>query len=104
MTVRFTHREDVIRIFGAGYGRKGKRIVNAKIKYTDEPLGNPKVVADFLPSPEDRVFREEGVKVTPTLSTIRNLYQHAQRGRARKWRAPVSAAVNFSAATARAAI
>src|SRR5258708_17002199 len=26
LTVRFTHRSDVIRIFGAGYWRKGKRI------------------------------------------------------------------------------
>jgi uncharacterized DUF497 family protein len=26
MTVRFTHRDDVIRIFGAGYWRKGKVI------------------------------------------------------------------------------
>jgi uncharacterized protein len=26
MTVRFTYREDVIRIFGAGYWRKGRRI------------------------------------------------------------------------------
>ncbi|SRR6266481_5683936 len=26
LTVRFTYREDVIRIFGAGYWRKGKRI------------------------------------------------------------------------------
>ena len=26
MTVRFTYRENVIRIFGAGYWRKGKRI------------------------------------------------------------------------------
>lgn len=25
MTVRFTYRDDVIRIFGAGYWRKGKR-------------------------------------------------------------------------------
>lgn len=25
LTVRFTYREDVIRIFGAGYWRKGKR-------------------------------------------------------------------------------
>ena len=24
LTVRFTHREDVIRIFGAGYWRKGR--------------------------------------------------------------------------------
>ena len=26
LTVRFTYREDIIRIFGAGYWRKGKRI------------------------------------------------------------------------------
>lgn len=42
--------------------------MSAKIKYTDEPLGSPKVVSDFLPAPEDLVFREEGVKVTLALS------------------------------------
>jgi len=26
LTVRFTYRQDVVRIFGAGYWRKGKRI------------------------------------------------------------------------------
>ncbi|MCA3392819.1 MAG: CopG family transcriptional regulator [Roseomonas sp.] len=42
--------------------------MNAKIKYTNEPLGNPEVVSDFLPSPEDLVFRDDGVKVTLALS------------------------------------
>ncbi len=42
--------------------------MSAKIKYTDEPLGNPKVVADFLPRPEDLVFQDEGVKITIALS------------------------------------
>jgi hypothetical protein len=42
--------------------------MSAKIKYTDEPMGRPAVVADFLPAPEDLVFREEGVKVTLALS------------------------------------
>ena len=42
--------------------------MSAKIKYTDEPIGNPKVVADFLPHPEDLVFQDEGVKVTIALS------------------------------------
>jgi hypothetical protein len=42
--------------------------MSAKIKYTDKPLGNLKVVPDFLPRPEDLVFREEGVKVTIALS------------------------------------
>ena len=42
--------------------------MSAKIKYTDEPLGNAKVVPDFLPSPAELAFREEGVKVTLALS------------------------------------
>jgi len=42
--------------------------MNAKIKYTDEPLGDIKVVSDFLPPPEALAFREEGVKVTLALS------------------------------------
>jgi len=42
--------------------------MSAKIKYTDEPLGKLRVVPDFLPPPEDLVFREEGIKVTLALS------------------------------------
>jgi hypothetical protein len=42
--------------------------MSAKIKYTDEPLGKPKVIPDFLPPPEELAFREEGVKVTLALS------------------------------------
>jgi predicted DNA binding CopG/RHH family protein len=39
-----------------------------KINYTDEPLGNLRVISDFLPSPEQLAFREETVKVTISLS------------------------------------
>ena len=42
--------------------------MGAKIKYSDEPLGEVQIVADFLPSPADLAFREEGVKVTLALS------------------------------------
>ena len=42
--------------------------MSAKIKYTDEPLGRTQVVPDFLPSPTELAFREEGVKVTLALS------------------------------------
>jgi hypothetical protein len=42
--------------------------MSARIRYTNEPLGRLKVVPDFLPAPEDLVFREEGVKVTIALS------------------------------------
>lgn len=42
--------------------------MSAKIKYTNEPLGKIQVVPDFLPSPAELAFREEGVKVTLALS------------------------------------
>jgi hypothetical protein len=38
------------------------------IHYADEPFGPVEVVDDFLPSPDELVFREEGVKVTLSLS------------------------------------
>jgi hypothetical protein len=42
--------------------------MRAKIKYTDEPLGDLKIVPDFLPPPEHLVPRDEGIKVTIALS------------------------------------
>ena len=42
--------------------------MNRKITYTDGPVGDVKVVRDFLPAPADLVLREEQVKVTIGLS------------------------------------
>ncbi len=42
--------------------------MSAKIKYTNEPIGDVKVVKDLLPPPEQLAFREEGIKVTLALS------------------------------------
>lgn len=42
--------------------------MNTKIKYTDEPLGEIRIVRDFLPSPAELAFSEESVKVTISLS------------------------------------
>ena len=39
-----------------------------KINYTDEPLGEIRIIDDFLPSPDQLVFKEDNVKVTITLS------------------------------------
>ena len=39
-----------------------------KIIYTDEPIGNVKIIPDFLPSPAELAFSEEAVKVTLALS------------------------------------
>ena len=42
--------------------------MRGKIRYSDEPIGDPKVIRDFLPSPDELAFREEDVKITITLS------------------------------------
>jgi len=42
--------------------------MSEKIKYTDEPIGEVKIVPDFLPSPDELAFRDDTVKVTIALS------------------------------------
>ena len=39
-----------------------------KIKYSDEPLDEVRIVEDFLSPPENLVFRDETVKITIALS------------------------------------
>ena len=39
-----------------------------KIKYADEPLGELKVIDDFLPTPDELAVKEENVKVTISLN------------------------------------
>lgn len=68
MTVRFTYRGNVIRIYGLGIGEKGGRFMKHKTKYTDEPIGELKVVKDFLPSPDQLVLKEENIKITISLN------------------------------------
>lgn len=38
--------------------------MSKRITYTDEPMDDLRVVADFLPSPEELALREDTVKVT----------------------------------------
>jgi len=38
------------------------------ISYTDEPLGDLRVIDDFLPPPSQLAFKEESIKVTIGLS------------------------------------
>jgi predicted DNA binding CopG/RHH family protein len=49
-------------------GGKARLYMNRKITYSDESIGEVKIVKDFLPSPEELVFREDSVKVTISLS------------------------------------
>ena len=39
-----------------------------RIKYTKEPMGELKVIDDFLPPPEQLAFKEDKVKITIALS------------------------------------
>ncbi len=41
-----------------------------KISYSDGPIGEVRIVADFLPPPDELAFREETVKVTIALSKV----------------------------------
>jgi len=49
-------------------GAKERLFMKKKIVYTDEPMGDVEVVTDFLPSPAELAFKEDGVKVTLALS------------------------------------
>jgi len=42
--------------------------MKSKIRYTDEPMGRLRIVKDFLPKPDELVFKEDNVKVTMALS------------------------------------
>ena len=56
-----------MQVTGAG-GENSMRAKTKKIKYTDEPLGEVRIVNDFLPPPENLIFKDENLKVTITLS------------------------------------
>jgi predicted DNA binding CopG/RHH family protein len=49
-------------------GGKENRYMKKKIIYTNEKIGKVEVVKDFLPKPEELVFKEDNVKVTINLS------------------------------------
>jgi len=42
--------------------------MKTKTKYTDEPMGQLRVVKDFLPRPEQLAMKEENVKITISLN------------------------------------
>lgn len=48
-------------------GEKGGKYMKSKIKYTDEPLGELRIIEDFLPPPDKLILKDENVKVTIAL-------------------------------------
>lgn len=49
-------------------GEKENRYMKKKIKYSNEEIGKVDVIKDFLPKPEDLIFKEDTIKVTLNLS------------------------------------
>jgi len=54
-------------------GVEVKNFMNKKIKYSDlppggEPIGDLEIIEDFLPRPEELVFKEDNTKITIALS------------------------------------
>jgi len=49
-------------------GEREKRYMRNRIKYSDEPMGEPVVIKDFLPRPEELAPKEENVKITISLN------------------------------------
>ena len=66
-----------------GTGEKGGRFMKSKIRYTDEPMGELRIIKDFLPPPEELVLREENIKITISLnkSSIDFFKKEAQKHR-----------------------
>jgi len=52
-------------------------------KYRDEPLGRVEVVEDFLPPPDQLLLRDDGVKITISLSkrSVDFFKRHAAQSR-----------------------
>lgn len=50
-------------------GERGKKFMSKQIQYTNEPIGNIRLIADFLPSPERLKQKNKNTKVTISLSS-----------------------------------
>lgn len=75
LTVRFTLRNNNIRIIGAGYWREGRKNIEKRIHYTNAPadiaksIENSQIISDFLPPPEALVKKQNVIKVTLSLTS-----------------------------------
>ncbi len=66
-----------------GIGEKGGKSMKNKTKYTDEPMGELRVVRDFLPPPDQLVLKDENIKITISLkkSSVDFFKKEAQKHR-----------------------
>ncbi len=50
-------------------GEEVKRFMNKQIQYSNEPIDDFKIIADFLPSPAELALKKQNTKVTISLSS-----------------------------------
>ncbi len=50
-------------------GEKVKKSMSKQIQYSEEPIGEIKLISDFLPSPEELALKKQNTKVTISLSS-----------------------------------
>jgi len=50
-------------------GVKVKRSMSKTIQYSNEPIGDLKLIPDFLPSPKELALKQQNTKVTISLSS-----------------------------------
>ncbi len=50
------------------FGGKENKYMKSKTKYSNEKIGKVEIVKDFLPKPEDLIFKEDTMKITLNLS------------------------------------
>ncbi len=50
-------------------GAEVKRSMSKTIQYSNEPIGDLKIVPDFLPSPEELAVKQQNTKITISLSS-----------------------------------
>ena len=70
MLDKLTHGPEIGFLFASMaqvIGEKEGKSMKTKTKYTEEPMGDLKIVKDFLPPPDQLVLREDNVKVTISL-------------------------------------
>lgn len=56
-------------LLAQGIGEEVKRFMSKTIQYSEEPIGDIEIVADFLPSPEELALKNQNTKVTISLSS-----------------------------------
>jgi hypothetical protein len=50
-------------------GERGRRFMSKQIQYSDEPIGELRLVPDFLPFSEELALKKKNTKITISLSS-----------------------------------